>query len=154
MEKLKKNLETAINALQDAEAAFHQAQAAEQHAKNAVSATHTLKAKAEKESAHEQILERASTVEAALDAFKRQLEADYHKEVEAATVESRRLHTKRLELEAEMADLARQIEVVTEAERPAMDAAVSKENFATQFANYATTYTYDCVRLVQTAAAA
>lgn len=153
MEKLKKNLETSIVALQDAEAAFHQSHAAEQHARNTASATHTLKAKAAKESAHEQILERASAVEAALAAYKTQLETDYHDEMQAATVETRALHVRRLELEAEMADLAKRIEVATAKEQPAVDTAYEKNGFAVQFANYANTYTVDVVRLTQQSAA-
>jgi hypothetical protein len=154
MEQLRKNLELAINALQDSEAAFHQANAAEQHARNAASATHTLKAKAEKESATEQILERAATVEEALAAFRKQFESDYSAEIEAATVTSRALQEKRLQLETEMADLAKQIARANEAEKPAIDRAVEKEKFASQFAQYATSYTVDTVRLTQAAAAA
>ena len=154
MEKLKKDLQSAVDDLEIAEALFNQAVVAADQARVMISATATLKARAEVETAREQILERAATAESALEKYREASELEYRNAMQVATTRSRKLHEQRLELEQALADLGREIEAVNAAEAPAIAEAVSAEGWATQTTQYAAVVTRRAVSLVHETSAA
>jgi hypothetical protein len=154
MNELKTKLQKAVDDLEIAERAFNQAVAAADQARVMVSATETLRARAEVETASEQILERASQAESALDEYRAASESEYRNAMQAATTRSRKLHITRQELEQTLSDLAIQIEVVNAEEKPAIDAAVEAQGWANQTMQYASEVTTRAVRLIHETKAA
>lgn len=144
----------AVEALQLAEKSFHQANAQLQQAKSAGSATAMLKGRVEHEAARERLLECAATAEASLAAYRKQTDSDYHDAIQAATVDSRRLHAERLVLEEQLATLQREIAAVEEREKPLVDQAVQSQQTASMFASNWESVVADTVKLTQTSAAA
>ena len=133
---------------------FHQANAQLQAARNASSATATLQGRVEHEAASARLLQSAAELETVLVDYRQQTDDDYRKSIEAATVDSRRLHSQRLELEAEMANLQREIAAVEERERPAVEQAVQGQQTASTFAQMWEAQVSDCVKLATQQAAA
>src|SRR6266498_2559922 len=129
MEKLtlREQVIKAVDGLQLAEKSFHQVNAQLGQARSAGSATATLKARVEHETASERLLECAAAAEASLDAYRKQTDTDYHRTIEDATIDSRRLHADRLALEEQLANLQREIVTVEERERPLVDAAFQSQ---------------------------
>jgi hypothetical protein len=144
----------AVDALRVAEKSFHQANAQLQTARSAGSATATLQGRVEHEAATERLLEAAATAEASLDSYRKQTETDYHKSIQDATIDSRRLHAERLVLEEQLGNLKAEIVIVEQREKPLVDAAVEAQQTASIFANDWGRVVIDAVKLTQTAAAA
>jgi hypothetical protein len=144
----------AVGAVQLAERSYHQARAGQEHARSTASATAHVKFKAEHEAAADQIISCAVDAEAILAAYRAQTDSDYHSGMQEATVRSRALHEKRLELQQQMTDLAQEIARVTEQEAPDVQKAVLTEQARVEFANNQARVVGDCVRLTQAVAAA
>ena len=143
----------AVEALQLAEKWFLQANAQLGQAKSAGSATSTLKARAEHEAVTERLLECAATAEESLASYRQESDDRYHKSIQDATTNSRRLHAERLALEEQLANLKGEIVLVEEREAPAVAAAVEAQQTASIFANDWGNVVRDAVRLTQQVAA-
>lgn len=155
MEKLnsRDDVIQAVEALQLAEKSFHQANAAVRQARSTASATATLEARGDYESAVEHLLTAASEAEGALAGYRRQTDSDYHNSIQDSTVESRRLHARRQELEQQMADLQREIAAVEQREKPLVDAAFAAQQTAAMFTSNWLGVVSDVVKLTQQQAA-
>ena len=152
--QLKMNLQSTIDDLEAAERAFNEAVASADEARTLISATKTLSARAEVETAREQILSRASEAESALQAYRESSDREYADAMQKATTRSRKLHEQRQELEQALADLGREIEAVNAAEAPAIAEAVSANGFHYQYWQYGGEITTRVVRLIHETKAA
>ncbi len=146
--QLRKNLEASVADLQAAETAFYEARAGKDDARRAASATDHIKFKSLHESASDQILERAAAVETGLAAYREVIESDYRNEMQAASVETRRLYEERQALEVARARLEQQIIAATEKEKPAVGRAVANERLASEYAQNWNEFKTRMVRLV------
>src|SRR5215471_11273298 len=120
-ETLKTDLQGALADLTQAESRFKDAVATADSAKVLTNATQWLAATREVEAARRQLLESASAVEAALEKFNAAADAAYRDGMQAATTRSRGLHAKRLELEAQLAELNADIILADVDEKPDVD---------------------------------
>ena len=157
MEKLteREQVIKAVEALQLAEKSFHQVNAQLGQARSAGSATATLKARVEHEAATERLLEAASKAEEVLASYRKESDDRYHKSIQDATIDSRRLHAERLVLEEQLANLEREIAAVEEKEAPQVGEAVESQQTSAMFASDWERVVIDAVKLTsQTAAAA
>ncbi len=154
MEKLKKKIDGCIADLQLAEAAFHEAVTAQNEARSASSAVGTLKSKAQIEAVVDLILERAAELENALAAYKEAFDLEYANAMQKATELSRGLHAKRLETEAVLSDLAKQIEAANAKEKPFVDKVVEENGFHYQYFSYGVQQQARAVRLASQQAVA
>jgi hypothetical protein len=113
-----------------------------------------LAARAEHETATERLLECAATAEAALASYRKEANDTHHKSIQDATVDSRRLHSERLELEQQLANLQLEIAAVEQREKPLVDAAVLEQQTASMFAEAWEAVVANTVKLTQQARAA
>jgi hypothetical protein len=132
LEKLRLAVIAAVDDLKIAEQIFQQAANAATLARTNASATATLKARAEQETASERLLELAVTAEAALEKYQAANNGWYHDSMQEASAESRALHAERLKLEEQLAALTERIAVVKAAEQPAVDKIVEENAFHSQ----------------------
>lgn len=142
-----------LTAFQAAQETFRLADAEHGQARAAGSATHSLRTRAGRESASEHLLTTAAEAEEALAGYRENEDRAYHKSIQDATVDSRRLHAQRLELEGQLANLAKEITVVEEREAPDVRKAVEAQQTASTFASMWESVVSDAVKLTQQAAA-
>jgi chromosome segregation ATPase len=132
--QLRETLKKTVDALKRAEVSFYEARHGSERARLAASATDTLRARAQHESASDQVLEKASEVETALAEYREKVASDYAGKVQAATTASRQLHEERREAEQRLRDLDQQIQAATERERPLVSTLAAIERRDSEYA--------------------
>ena len=148
MKERREQLDATLEELQAAETAFRQAVVHADEARVLVSASLTLKARAEVETGRELLLQRAAAAEAANEAYRLAFDSEYSSGMRKATTRSRKLHEQRLELEQALADLGREIEAANAEEAPAITELVTANGFYFQYWQYASEIQARAVRLV------
>jgi len=147
-EKLKTTVESALADLTQVESRFKDVVATADLAKVLTNATKWLAATREVEATRQQLLESASEVERGLEAFKAAVDEQYRNAMMDATVRSRQLHSQRVALEEQISAINAEILLADQEEAPAVAKALERNQFANDFANYASAIKTEAVRLV------